>query len=521
MYKLLIIDDEPLVQAGLRSMLSWDDLQIEICGVAGNGKAGLELIEKENPDIVITDIKMPVMSGLELLKQTRARYSNTHPAFIILTSYEDFQMAKEAISYTIVDYLVKLELTPDTLKAAVEKAITLIPEKESSLSTASEMSQSDIRSLKDKFFIRLLHNLFDNEEQFALLHRELGIPFTYQAYQCCYFQMTNEKADILPMEQQITLYVSSFHLLQEIAAKYNPAYFVTLDRKHGVILFLYEKGDTEYDIHSITEQLNHTLLGYYGTQVKWGIGNKVANPLSISDSYRNARQDFSISATIPQNQGAHTIFNMAIFKDDLCKSFSEYDASLLEQIITQIISLFHEHPDYYLQALDAACNILFLGLNLIPDGETVLSSVFQDMQDGYRSVYRQTTTAQITSWLALFSERLCAVFTEHKKEHRHHVVDSVKKYIESHLQDKLNLNEVSAIFGISPNYLSTLFKKYNDCGYSEYITYRKIEEAKKMMREGNQKIYEISSALGFESAFYFSKVFKKVEGISPTEYLNK
>lgn len=129
MYKLLIIDDEPLVQAGLRSMLTWEDLDIEICGVAGNGKIGLEIIEKEHPDIVITDIKMPVMSGLELLKLTRERYGNVHPAFIILTSYEDFHMAKEAISYTIVDYLVKIELTPDTLKGAVEKALTLLTEK--------------------------------------------------------------------------------------------------------------------------------------------------------------------------------------------------------------------------------------------------------------------------------------------------------------------------------------------------------------------------------------------------------
>ena len=90
-----------------------------------------------------------------------------------------------------------------------------------------------------------------------------------------------------------------------------------------------------------------------------------------------------------------------------------------------------------------------------------------------------------------------------------------------HVTQKLNLNDVAAIYGISPNYLSSLFKKYNSCGYSEYITERKIAEAKRMMQEGNVKIYEVADALGFESAFYFSKVFKKVEGITPTEYLNR
>lgn len=527
MYKLLIIDDEPLVQAGLRSMIGMLHAQnpdIEICGVAGNGKAGLELIEKENPDIIITDIKMPVMSGLELLKTVRERYGNIHPAFIILTSYEDFHMAKEAISYNIVDYLVKLELTPDILNKSIEKAIALLAENKQKTQESLEMSQTDIQSLKDKFFIRLLHNLFDSEEQFDLLHKELDIPFTYQAYQCCYFEMINERADNLPLEQQVLLYANSFHLLQEITIKYQNAYFVTLDRKHGVILFLYdtvEERENSTDVAQITEQLSQTLSGYYGTTFKWGIGNKVTHALFISDSYRNARQDFSMEKDDTITRHSHAVFNIAIFKNDLCKAFSEYDAELLQQVITQIISLFEEHSTHYLQALDAACNILFLGLNLIPNGEEVLTNIFQDMPDGYRSIYHQATTAQVISWLHVFMQRLSLVFTEHKKEHRHHVVDSVKKYIETHLQDKLNLNEVSAIFGISPNYLSTLFKKYNDCGYSEYITYRKIEEAKKMMNEGNQKIYEIAAALGFESAFYFSKVFKKVEGISPTEYLNK
>lgn len=97
----------------------------------------------------------------------------------------------------------------------------------------------------------------------------------------------------------------------------------------------------------------------------------------------------------------------------------------------------------------------------------------------------------------------------------------MKKYIKSHLSDKLSLNDVAALYGISPNYLSSLFKKYNNCGFSEYITECKIAQAKKMMNEENRKIYEIADMLGFESAFYFSKVFKKLEGISPSEYMNK
>ena len=106
MYQLLIVDDEPLVQAGIRSMLNWNEMNIEICGTAMNGQAALKIIEEKSTDIVITDIKMPVMNGLELAKTCRERYGDNCPYFIILTSYEDFQMARDAFSYQVSDYLV-------------------------------------------------------------------------------------------------------------------------------------------------------------------------------------------------------------------------------------------------------------------------------------------------------------------------------------------------------------------------------------------------------------------------------
>ena len=93
MYKLLIVDDEPLVQVGIKSMLDWASLNVEIIGTAANGEAALKIIEDQMPDIVITDIKMPILSGLELVRICRERFGSL-PAFLILTSFEDFAMAK-------------------------------------------------------------------------------------------------------------------------------------------------------------------------------------------------------------------------------------------------------------------------------------------------------------------------------------------------------------------------------------------------------------------------------------------
>ena len=122
MVQLLIVDDEPLVQIGIRSMLKWESMGI--AGTATNGRQAYDIILEKHPEIVITDIKMPIMDGMQLIEKCQ---SQEHPPlFILLTSYEEFALVKQAISYQVLDYLVKLELTEDVLNAAIQKALGIL-----------------------------------------------------------------------------------------------------------------------------------------------------------------------------------------------------------------------------------------------------------------------------------------------------------------------------------------------------------------------------------------------------------
>lgn len=185
------------------------------------------------------------------------------------------------------------------------------------------------------------------------------------------------------------------------------------------------------------------------------------------------------------------------------------------------MELFENQSAHYVQALDAAGNILYLSLSLLNDGEQTVSEIFRDRNNGYRSLYELTNVEQIMEWLKQFRDGLCDSFAAHNKDYKNHIVTSVKKYIQEHIKEKLTLNQVAEVFNISPNYLSVLFSKYNDTGFTDYINHSKIEAAKEMMAGGDYKIYEISDVLGFESAFYFSRVFKKITGVSPRDYMNK
>lgn len=538
MYQLLIVDDEPLVQAGIRSMLNWAEQDIEICGTAMNGQAALKIIEVKSPDIIITDIKMPVMSGLELIKICRERYGQTRPHFIILTSYEDFHMAKEAVRYQVSDYLVKLELTPDTLKEAIKKVTKQLHETEGS----QKNSTANVHPFNDKFFISLLHNLFESEEQFILQSRDLNLSFDYAGYVCCYGEIISPTADNLPREKQLLLFTSSLQMMKELLVKYMPVYALSLDTRHFALIFCYKTlpentglsedvlaGQYFDDIKSILQNMSMTLQNYYNVTLRCGVGNLVDTPQAICDSYQYSRQAY-LTATedmpfrffehVLQQESYRTSFNISLFKNDLTRAFEEYDPDILQQTIGSICELFQAHPNHYVQALDAACNILYLSISLLQNGETIVSDFFSENPDGYRSIYKQSNVEQIISWLHFFTEQLAKVFHNRRKDYKNHIVTNVKKYIQEHIRQHLSLNEVAAVFGISPSYLSQLFSKYNETGFSEYINISKINEGKRLLDEEDLKVYEVAEMLGFESAFYFSKVFKKVEGVSPTEYMN-
>lgn len=531
MYKLLIVDDEPLVQVGIKSMLPWENMQIEIIGIASNGQAALSVIEETMPDIIITDIKMPIMSGLELARVCLERYENASPAFIILTSYEDFELAREALSCRVSDYLVKLELTPDVLRGSVEKIIARL-EKES-----TRISHTDDRltlsSYHDKFFISLLHNLFENREQFNLQCQELKLDFSSAGYVCCYLEIIGNSSEQLTSEKQINLFHSSFQMSRELFSKYQFCHDMVLDLHHFALIFCFADASDEAfqeNLAKTIESVGNTLHNYFNVSLHVGVGTWVSDPLAITESYQYSRDAFSnTSADAPTvffddchlKTDFKKSFNFAIFKESLAHAYEEFDANLLYDTLTEIIDLFKQNPGHHLQAMDCASNILYLSISLLPDGEETVSEIFSNSVDNYRTLYKMTTMEQVIDWLTYFRDSLCGIFTERKKESRKPIVSQVKRYIKEHVREHLSLNEVAAVFAISPNYLSQLFKKYNDVGYNDYVTQCKIDEARKLLSSGSYKGYEVAEMLGFVSAFYFSKVFKKVVGVPPTEYMQK
>ncbi len=416
MIKLLIADDEPLVLVGMQSMLDWASLNIEICATAHNGKQALALIEEHQPEIVITDIKMPLMSGLELAAACHEAGEEL-PVFIILTSFEEFELAREAMRSGAMEYLIKLELTPQSLRAAIEKAAARVEKLKGSTAATP---RSEGQAFREKFFARLYNGLFDSPEQFRRQAEELGLSFSAPAYAAAACEIHGVRE--APAEQQLTQCASTVRMAREALEKFGPCFVTPLDMRQFCVIFPLtgqQAADADY-LPRMLRTCADTVRGYFNVRLRCGIGGAVRNAFALPSSARAAR----------------------------------------------------------------------CALTLTDDTQPVACA--------------QSDAARDPAALGPGKRR---------------VVEDVTAYIRQHLDRRLSLNEVAEAFSFSPNYLSQLFAKYADRGFVETITHEKIAAARRLLAGGDVRIYEVAEQLGYESAFYFSKVFKKETGQSPREYM--
>lgn len=534
MYKLLIADDEPLVSVALESMLPWEQYHISVCGTAINGRQALEMIRSLRPDLVITDIKMPIMTGLELLQACRSSMEQP-PEFIILTCYEDFPFIKTALKYQAVDYIIKLGIKPEELEHSVKRALKNIRARNPGHGKHRAEGTSD-QHWRDKFLLKLLNNLFDSEEQFHLQAKDLGLSFNGFGYAsaACVINCPNLSAND---GQSRSLCRKTLSMLSNLLVKYVPFWLVSLDQRHFHILFELEKQSPYLDLNTFSSLLHEVLEmveNYFNVTVFCGVGDYKYDIHEVPASYQESRQVLPLCAKErpvvfyqeyqPRKQEETALwdtFQIAVLKDDIRRAFEEYDMKAFQHIVDSIRALFDAHPDSYSQAMDVTSSILHLCLAMVPGSEPSLAACFDQYRDSYLSLYRQKNTRQIMEWLEVFSQAVTTFCGGQHKELKNTLVSNITEYIEKHLSEKLVLNDVASVFSISPNYLGHLFKKAMSTGFNEYVTQAKISRAKYLMFHTDLKIYEIAEQVGFENSFYFSRVFKKTEGLSPRQYIRE
>lgn len=527
MYRVVLVDDEPLILAGIASLICWEDHDCTIVGKATNGPAAYEMILKQQPDIVITDIRMPVLNGLELIE--KCREAGLDFSFLVLTNLEEFDLARKSLALGASDYLVKLNLSPQELLSSLNRA----KEHCHPLLMRQEHQLHDIPTPKDlpwqarTYFAQRLLALDESVNPSAELEAEYEdsfvILFTLRQDNIC-FLPGEAVMDLKQIQSQISDIVDgicarcfkAFTLLP-----YDPNTFLLVGK-------LREEKTFRETVTSFCLKTNTALKTYFEFTAVFGISNR-GGILQLPKAVLQAKTAleyyyYESSSPLVFYQGQHyhksnvKTFNINFLKKDLSLAIQQNNSEKLAEIFGQIIDLFTECRPGKEHAASACINIYTYLYSFFDNGENSYQDIFPYSINVAEYLNHFTSLADLLEWLGSFEHKLCKLLNDRRENRSDKLVEQAKRYISQHYTEKLALTEIADELNISAGHLSITFKKFTGTTLSDYIAGVKIDHAKELIDTHKYLMYEISDILGFDNPYYFSKVFKKVTGMSPRDH---
>lgn len=537
MFRVVIIDDEALVRVGLKSLINWEAAGFEIVGEAANGQQGLELVLKERPDIVITDIKMPILSGIEMIEQIQA--VNNGIKYIVLSGYDEFHLVKQAMKLGIEEYMVKLELEPEVLKGLLESIADKIKLErvENDKKNRYEMHlRVNKPVMREEFFKKLISRLITKPEEISESAAYLDINLNENRLVCASIKINNRNMfESMQKEDLQLLDFSVINVVEEIVNDVFTGYAFKWDAGEYTVIFSYEEDagskNLAVETDKMADRLIRMLKKYFNLSVSIGLSQVYKGLTQMDKAYRESyqavsRSFFSGNEKVlyfsTQKDSKPEMSKIEIFsqREELVKALELNDVEAIQDIFGNIAAALDSPQITEKAVYDACFQLAYLISGSISDGEELLKQVMED-DSVYESIFKLNSLEKIKSWVEGLGRNLCQGMLKNNDQQTRRLVTKAKKYINEHYTQDIKMTYLADRLNISASYFSTIFRKETGLCFTDYVTEVKISHAKKLMVQSDLKIYQISDMLGYENSNYFSRVFKKVTGLTPTEFLSK
>lgn len=535
MLKVVIVDDETLVRVGLKSILNWEEEGYEIVGEENNGLNGLKLIKRTNPDIVITDIKMPGMDGIEMMQ--KALKFNKKLKFIVLSNYGEFHLVRQAMKLGARDYLLKLEIKPEVLTKVLsnikDEILNELNLKDKNIFIENQISENK-SVLRGEFFKDLISNILTDAHQIDKRARNLGIELREREFACAFIKVNYEKiSENYSYKDMKLLDTSILNILEEISNEFFRSYAFKWEYGEYVIVLSDKKGikretfrKKSYDMAEVLIQM---LKNYVNVATSVGISNLHPGYKNLSEAYAESKK--AIEQIFYHGYGSviyysdlsqyskESYFDLCKYKIHLLKSIEVCDISAVKNIFSDILLAFQNKRISKENAYDICCQLAYLTNLSLGEQWDLFKGASQVDNNIFESIRELKTYDEIINWIRNFEKDLCKFLTKVKNQHEHYLIAEAKRFIHENYMNNIGLNEVAEHLNLSPKYFSNFFKKNTGVNFSDYVTQIRMTVAKKLLKETNYKIYEIANLVGYENAFYFSKIFKKNFGVTPKEFI--
>ncbi|CAH1202205.1 Protein-glutamate methylesterase/protein-glutamine glutaminase [Paenibacillus allorhizoplanae] len=536
-WKIAIIDDERQVLQGMKRAIPWDELEAEWVGEAMNGVDGLNMIRTTQPDIVITDIYMPLMNGLDMIEQLR---KEEFPGkIIILSGYSDFEHARQALRYNVSDYVSK-PISMPTLKVILNKIIQELMDVEE-----RRMKQGELE------YKLMLYEPFIEKEwvRSAVVGTLESANQTEQILPQPYRFWSNTNHAVIGIELVRDERVRKFsvsdwnlyrfavsNIVYELARKVFPSVEYTELHSTRAVLIIHPESDNNEYTHTAMKDLSiqiiESVASYLKLMSRVGSGSIKSDWTQIPDSTEEAFRaiDMRQLRVIPpfefyvyQREAATEEEQVALFpvkfSYELANAMKAVQKTKAQQLVADYIGELESQAGIrseYVQMLGS--ELWGIISYCLYEAGHVLDDLFTNDQIA-KEIKDLIQPDQLQKWL---SEKISIICDSRQwkgsSKHRQ-VVDFITHYIHEHYAEDLTLAILSDKVFISRNHLSIIFKNMTGETFNTYLTRVRIEKARELLLERNMLVYEVAESVGYKNFPYFSLLFKKMTGMNPTDLI--
>ena len=506
--KVLVVDDELPIRTWIAAALKKiTEISVQVVGIASNGREALEIFQEKKPDVVLTDIKMPILDGLSLLK--KIKQTDTHAEVVILTCYEEFSYAREAVSEKAYDYILKTEITPKKLCSLLKK-IEEDMQKQSSaeqwidIQTQQEQGIAQILNSEEKLdrdavkqILEEHHMKWKEEALFAIAFRKDGY--------------LNEKMK------------SDAESIQD-------------DRVTNLVFFPYN-----HKVNIAIGNIEHVPSLLYQKNVQFEFARKLSkrfqSQVGVSDLYYSYAKlkDMILQSIHTLNLEFYGFINLYAINHarsfEECKNdLDEYKTQILtelnngkyqlaEETLEHVMEYLNKTPVYDIVALKQYFFSIITGclVKLYMDKP---QKFIEELNTCQESIQNALEFSCITKKVYALIRKISDAEHYEKSFYTSHIVKAIE-YIEQNYRESCAIGEVADYIGLNSDYFSRLIKKETGMTYSQYLTNVRMNHAIMLLQNSALKVYEIAEEVGYANLGYFSKTFKKNFGVTPFEFRNK
>ncbi|MWV45573.1 response regulator [Paenibacillus sp. HJL G12] len=518
-YKVILVDDEPMILRSLQAAIGWNDLGLEVVGTARNGEGALHLISEHSPDMIISDIRMPGMDGIALMKEVLT--GSPRRIFIVISGYGEFEYAREALRQGAFDYLLK-PIDHDELTGMLQRAAAQLDAQMESDKLLHSVQVLSVMA-RERMFSEWIEG---NDRPLTYMqwmeHSELEQDYFMAVVQLDHYLRLNEQW--LMDEKRLWLFAIR-NILEEWSLQHGGLTVFPFHSGEWIILFPEE---LQADKAMLGNDLIYQIKRYSKLSCSVGIslGNKGIRQLSTA--YQSATR--ALYQRFYSEQEGVFIDQEGSGQDsqpsDL-KYPKHLEAALIESVRTldslRLGSLFDELKLYIEQhaAAKEAAERLLVEIavvlyrqmeyaNLL--AEWPLDGLIQDLREA------ENLNELIGMLKKAFTRQMAESLRNQVKEDGHSLVEKAKLYIMNHYPKDLSIEEVAEFVDLSISHFCTLFKQMSGYTFLEYLTECRMEKAKHILRNTSVKVYQIAPMVGYQDPKYFTQVFKKATGRTPSEF---